>query len=98
MPAVRPLALVATSALLLTALAACGDDDPGGGTTLTVYAASSLTGTFEQLAQEFEGHHHGVTVELSFGGSSDLVAQIQEGAPADVFASADTANMEKLIA
>ena len=37
-----------------------------------------------------------MTVEFSFGGSSDLVSQLQEGAPADVFASADEANMEKL--
>src|SRR6188508_2291761 len=97
----RRLALVAISALLMTGLAACGDDsgdDSGGDTTLTVYAASSLTKTFEQIGTEFEAQHDGVTVEFSFGGSSDLVAQIQEGAPADVFASADTANMDKLTA
>jgi molybdate transport system substrate-binding protein len=98
----RRLALVAASALLMTGVAACGDDDSGGdaggGTTLTVYAASSLTKTFEQIGTEFEAQHDGVTVEFSFGGSSDLVAQIQEGAPADVFASADTANMDKLTA
>ena len=63
-----------------------------------MYAASSLTKTFEQIGTEFEAQHDGVTVEFSFGGSSDLVAQIQEGAPADVFASADTANMDKLTA
>ena len=66
--------------------------------TLTVYAAASLTKTFEQIGEEFEAEHEGVEVEFSFGGSSDLVAQIQEGAPADVFASADVANMEKLTA
>ena len=63
-----------------------------------MYAAASLTKTFEQIGTEFEAQHDGVTVEFSFGGSSDLVAQIQEGAPADVFASADTANMDKLTA
>ncbi len=80
---------------LVLPLAACGgsDEDP---TTLTVYAAASLTSTFEQLGKEFEAEHDGVDVQLSFGGSSDLVTQIQEGADADVFASADTANMDKL--
>ena len=63
-----------------------------------MYAAASLTKTFEAIGTEFEEQHDGVTVEFSFGGSSDLVAQIQEGAPADVFASADTANMDKLTA
>ncbi len=83
-------------------LAGCGADDEGGAdggdepTTLTVYAAASLTKTFEQIGEEFEAEHDGVEVEFSFGGSSDLVAQIQEGAPADVFASADIANMDKL--
>jgi molybdate transport system substrate-binding protein len=93
--------------LVLTAgLAACGGDDSGstddsGGdsttpSTLTVYAASSLTGAFAQLGKDFEATHDGVNVEFSFGGSSDLVAQLQQGAPADVFASADEANMDKL--
>ncbi len=67
-------------------------------TTLTVYAAASLTKTFQQIGAEFEKQHDGVTVEFSFGGSSDLVSQLQEGAPADVFASADEANMDKLTA
>ena len=81
----------------LSALGACSQGDDEEGTTLRVFAAASLTSTFEQLAEDFEGEEDGVDVELNFGGSSDLVAQIQEGAPADVFASADTANMEKLV-
>jgi molybdate transport system substrate-binding protein len=66
--------------------------------TLTVFAAASLRDVFEQLADEFEADHPGVTVELSLAGSSDLAAQILQGAPADVFASADTTNMDKLVA
>lgn len=92
----KRLIVPAVLALALS-LAGCGvgeDED----TTLTVYAASSLTAAFEQIAEEFEDEHDGVDVELSFGGSSDLVTQIQEGAPADVFASADTANMDELAA
>ncbi len=87
--------------LLMAGTTACaGDDDGGDGgeTTLTVYAAASLTSTFEQLGEDFEADHDGVTVEFNFAGSSDLVSQIQSGAPADVFASADEANMEKLTA
>jgi molybdate transport system substrate-binding protein len=88
---------------LVLPLAACGSDDASDGgssskaTTLTVYAAASLTSTFEEIGKEFEAEHDGVTVKFSFGGSSDLVTQIQQGAPADVFASADTANMDKLV-
>jgi molybdate transport system substrate-binding protein len=100
------LRLGATSAAVLLALplAACGDDggssgDGGKGQqTLTVFAAASLTKTFEELEGQFEDAHPGVDVKLSFGGSSDLVAQITEGAQADVFASADTATMDKLVA
>jgi molybdate transport system substrate-binding protein len=94
------------AAVLLVATAGCGShdsvDDGGGGdsgsTTLTVYAASSLTSSFEQLGKDFEADHDGVKVAFNFAGSSDLVTQIQNGAPADVFASADEANMEKLTA
>ncbi|MDO9395569.1 MAG: molybdate ABC transporter substrate-binding protein [Herbiconiux sp.] len=64
--------------------------------SITVFAAASLKGTFSELADSFEAAHPGVTVELNFAGSSDLVTQITEGAPADVFASADEKNMAKL--
>ena len=87
--------------LALAALSACGGDGSGGGdhsgdTTLTVYAAASLAKPFTAIGAEFEKEHDGVRVQFSFGGSSDLVSQLQEGAPADVFASADEANMDKL--
>ncbi len=86
--------------MVLGSLSACGSGDNSSSssadsTTLTVYAASSLTSAFTQIGKDFESSHSGVTVKFSFAGSSDLVAQIQQGAPADVFASADTANMDK---
>jgi len=104
----RPFVLIVTAlllivtALLLIFTAACGSDD-GDDTeqdtaepaTLTVYAAASLKSTFTQIGEKFEAEHPGVTVEFSFAGSSDLVAQIENGAPADVFASADIKNMDK---
>lgn len=69
----------------------------GGEQTLTVYAAASLNKTFTQLGTEFEQQHPGVSVSFSFGGSSDLVAQLTQGAPGDVFASADQKNMDKAV-
>lgn len=89
------LVLPAVLALVLP-LAACGDDG-GDSATLTVYAAASLTAPFEQIGEEFEKEHDGVEVELAFGGSSDLATQLQEGAEADVFASADAATMDRLV-
>lgn len=98
---------MAAALVLLAGVSGCGGNDSSGpsgstggdgGTTLTVYAAASLTSTFEEIAQEFEKTHDGVGVEFNFAGSSDLVSQIQQGAPADVFASADTATMDKLTA
>ncbi|WP_406832383.1 molybdate ABC transporter substrate-binding protein [Pedococcus sp. KACC 23699] len=65
---------------------------------ITVFAAASLKKTFTQIGADFEKTHPGTTVRFSFAGSSDLVAQIQQGAPADVFASADTKNMDKVSA
>jgi molybdate transport system substrate-binding protein len=93
----------ASTVLLLVTAAACGSDSGDSSSeaktkTLTVYAAASLTSSFEEIGKKFEADHEGVKVKFSFGGSSDLVAQIQQGAPADVFASADTANMDKATA
>lgn len=64
--------------------------------SITVFAAASLTGTFTELAEDFEAANPGTTVALNFAGSADLVTQIVEGAPADVFASADAKNMAKV--
>lgn len=77
--------------LLAASLSGCA----GGQTDerLIVFAAASLSGTFTQLAEDFESEHDGVDVVLAFGGSSDLAAQIVEGAPADVFAAADERTM-----
>ena len=74
---------------------------PGSGGlsgAITVYAAASLQNTFTQIGADFEKANPGTSVRFSFAGSSDLVAQIQQGAPADVFAPADTANMGKVTA
>ncbi len=65
--------------------------------TVTVFAAASLTAAFETMAGAFEKAHPGAKVELNFAGSPTLVQQIEQGAPADVFASADEANMQKLV-
>ncbi|MGO4192500.1 molybdate ABC transporter substrate-binding protein [Arthrobacter sp. YAF17] len=70
-----------------------GAKPPG---TITVFAAASLKATFTELASDFEARNPGTKVMFSFAGSSDLAAQISQGAPADVFASADTKNMAKV--
>jgi molybdate transport system substrate-binding protein len=74
-------------AVVLLAAPACSsqEEEPP---TLTVFAAASLTGAFTEIAADFEEEHPGVEVRLSFGPSDGLATQIQEGAPADVFASA----------
>ena len=99
----RRLVLAATTALAL-GTCACGSSAKGSGasasssTEVTVFAAASLKKTFTRIGADFERAHPGTKVTFSFAGSSDLVAQIQQGAPADVFASADTRNMDKLTA
>ncbi|HEU4752501.1 MAG TPA: molybdate ABC transporter substrate-binding protein, partial [Armatimonadota bacterium] len=62
-----------------------------------VYAAASLTDAFNALRPEFERANPGTTVRFNFGASSTLRTQIEQGAPADVFASADRAQMEPLV-
>ena len=73
--------------------AAASAPAPAG--TLTVFAAASLQATFTQIGTIFQTENPGSTVTFNFAGSSDLVTQITAGAPADVFASADQANMTK---
>jgi molybdate transport system substrate-binding protein len=76
--------------------AACGKPTAAERPIL-VFAAASLTAPFEALAAEFERRHPGSRTELHFAGTPQLVVQVREGAPADVFASADAANMQKLV-
>ena len=65
-------------------------------TTLDVYAASSLATPFADAGLAYEKAHPGVKVQFNFGASSDLARFVQEGAPADVFASADMSNMDRV--
>ena len=64
--------------------------------TLTVYAAASLSGAFNDTAQAFEANNSGVTVSTNYAGSQVLATQIKQGATADVFASADQKNMKSV--
>ncbi|NMD54070.1 MULTISPECIES: molybdate ABC transporter substrate-binding protein [Tsukamurella] len=101
MRAVRVLA----AAVLAAGLTACSTSNaPEGATssstaagsgTVIVYAAASLQATFEKLGAQFGEKNPGTTVKFSFGGSSGLLTQLTQGAPADVFATADTPTMDK---
>jgi molybdate transport system substrate-binding protein len=86
----RPIA----AALLSLALVASGCGDDGGAEgELLVFAAASLTDAFADVEAAFEADNPGVDVTFNFAGSSSLREQILEGAPADVFASANGSNM-----
>jgi molybdate transport system substrate-binding protein len=97
----------AATALVLFGLTAgllgCGGSGQGGqpqssdSSTLTVLAASSLTDAFGELEGDFEQQNPDTDVVTSFASSSELLAQIEQGAPADVFASADEAKMETAV-
>ena len=85
-------------------LAAC-DTSAGSSTTpsstrlggnISVFAAASLTASFNKLGTSFESANPGLTVKFNYAGTPTLVTQIEQGAPADVFASADSTNMTKL--
>jgi molybdate transport system substrate-binding protein len=65
--------------------------------TVTVFAASSLKEAFTTLGKQFESAQPGTTVKFSFGASSELAEQINQGAPADVFASASPKNMKQVV-
>ena len=100
-----PSGTVIAAALLaglaaLAGLAGCSSQSAqpqADGKQLTVFAAASLAAPFTELADDFEAAHPGTVVRVNFAGSADLAAQILAGAPADVFASADEANMAKVV-
>lgn len=96
-----PIVVAAASLVLLTGCSTGTSQASSTSTStstgsITVFAAASLQQTFTTLGRDYERAHPGTTVTFSFAGSSDLVTQIQNGAPADVFASADEPNMRKL--
>lgn len=93
--ALRCVAGAYASIVLALAATGCGGTAQGGTVTIHVFAASSLTEPFSELEREFETAHPDVDVVLSFAGSQDLVAQMEAGAPADVFASASQSWMGK---
>ena len=80
---------VAPAVLVLASLAPVALAAPSRGTTLGVFAAASLAGAFGDVARDFERGHPGVRVQLNLAGTQVLAAQIEQGAKADVFASAD---------
>jgi len=82
---IRPLRAIGAAAVLSGIAAAPAQPQQ----TLTVFAAASLTDAFTELGRQFEQAHPGVTVRLNFAGSQTLATQIEQGAKADVFASAD---------
>jgi molybdate transport system substrate-binding protein len=95
----RLAALLAVAAL---ALAGCGGGDDAGGSgaaapgEIKVFAAASLTAAFTELGERYSSANGGAEVTFNFAGSQALATQIQQGAPADVFASADLPNMDKV--
>ncbi len=89
----RALGLALALGLLLTG---CSSTPSTTQRTITVFAASSLTRAFTGMAKAFEDDHPGLQVDVSFAGSQALAAQVREGAPADVIATADLATARAL--
>jgi molybdate transport system substrate-binding protein len=99
--------LVTAALVLVMAGGGCGNDRPKADTRttraggdlgeITVFAAASLTAAYTELGKAFETTHPGSKVTFSFAASSTLTQQITQGAPADVLATADEANLQKVI-
>lgn len=87
--------LSAAAMLPVLLLSACSSDGPGPG-PIQVFAAASLTETFTEIGERFH-QETGVEVAFNFAGSSDLAAQLDQGAPADVFAAADEDTMDQIV-
>lgn len=94
------LAAVLAAAALLLAACGGGDSDAGSGAAapseLKVFAAASLTAAFTELGRRYAAANGGDKVIFNFAGSQALATQLGQGAPADVFASADTTNLDKV--
>ncbi|MGH3561673.1 MAG: molybdate ABC transporter substrate-binding protein [Mycobacterium sp.] len=84
----------AVSTMLVANLTGCSSRPPAP--SITVFAAASLQPTFPEIAEQFETDNPGAAVDFNFGGSAELVTQLTQGAGADVFASANTAQMDKV--
>jgi molybdate transport system substrate-binding protein len=95
----RSMCRAAAGVVLVAALTACGSADvsedgaEGPSGTLTVFAAASLTDVFTELGDRLEEENRSLEVRFTFAGSSALAAQIVQGAPADLFASANPQQM-----
>lgn len=89
---------VGVGLIALAAASGCASADEPSETPgeLSVFAASSLTEAFTEMAEAFERDRDGLDVRLTFGGSGSLARQLGDGAQADVFASADEIAMESL--
>jgi len=97
---VRAARWTAPAALCLLLVTACGRGGAAAPptTTLTVFAAASLTESFTELGRLYEQERPGTTVAFSFAGSQTLAAQLEQGAPADLLATADEATAAKVAA
>lgn len=87
--------IILFTAILALTLASCAPKTVS--TTLTVYAAASLTDAFTEIGTAFESANPNTTIAFNFSGSQNLRTQIEQGAPADVFASANFKEMDTLI-
>lgn len=92
----RRLRAITASAMLVAGLTGCGTHTSPQ--SITVLAAASLKPTFTELGDVFRAEHPGVSVYFDFASSPDLATQLSHGATGDVFASADTAQMDKVAA
>jgi molybdate transport system substrate-binding protein len=89
-------ASTSTTNRIATTVAPTTTTPPVAGTA-TIFAASSLTAAFTDMGNAFHALYPKATVKFNFNGSPTLVTQISQGAPADVFASADTDNLQRLV-
>ncbi|MCA9956360.1 MAG: molybdate ABC transporter substrate-binding protein [Anaerolineales bacterium] len=83
--------------LLAILLVSCGPNRPAAPQKITIFAAASLTDAFNELAEAFEAQNEGTQVVLNFAGSSQLAAQLSEGATADLFAPANEMQMQAVV-